>query len=72
MLPEWRIKFHNKIVIFWSCEERHPELWKDHNLITSTRELWLQMVETLIERRSLKLLHSKQKYDGSYYRRRSS
>src|SRR6218665_1662481 len=42
--------YYIKTLMLWSCEEKPSEFWEDRNIVTSVRELLLDLIEKLIER----------------------
>src|SRR6218665_687158 len=43
--------YYIKTLMLWSCEEKPAEFWEDRNIVTSVRELLLDFIEKLIERK---------------------
>src|SRR6218665_371676 len=42
--------YYIKTLMFWACEEKPSEFWEERNILTSVRELLLDLIEKLIER----------------------
>jgi len=42
--------YYFKTLMLWACEEKPSEFWEERNIVTSVRELLLDLVEKLIER----------------------
>src|SRR6218665_3614133 len=42
--------YYFKTLMCWACEERPAEFWEERNIVTSVRELLLNLVENIIER----------------------
>src|SRR6218665_113041 len=42
--------YYVKTLLLWACEEKPSEFWEERNIVTSVRELLLNLIENLIER----------------------